>query len=508
MKILPVPKIRDADQFTIDHEPISSLDLMERAAHSIFNHLVADFSAESVFLVLCGPGNNGGDGLVLARLLSERAAKVTVWLVYGSLQPSEENKANRIALEHCGNVHIRLLETVSQLEDECILPETIVIDALFGSGLNRKLSGVWSDLVNFVNRIQSIKVAIDIPSGLFADVMNHTEDQIFVAGKTYTLESPKYSFFFEENGRWIGNWEVVSIPLHPQFNEEVDAENFFTTQDQIRPLLKPRSLFAHKGDFGHALLIAGSYGMMGAAVLASKSCLRSGVGMLTTHVPQCGYHVMQTAVPEALVEVDFKETHFSTLCKADLNRYAAIAIGCGLSRHPDCVSGLKELIQQAGIPLVIDADALNILSENQTWLAYLPKNSILTPHVKEFERLVGKSENSLDRLQKLRAFSIKYQLVVLLKGAYTAISLPNGAIYFNSTGNPGMATAGSGDVLTGLILGLKAQGYASSEAAILGAYIHGLSADLAVEHSQSQESLIASDLFEYYGIAFAKLRQF
>jgi ADP-dependent NAD(P)H-hydrate dehydratase / NAD(P)H-hydrate epimerase len=507
MKILSVPQIREADKFTIENEPISSLQLMERAATAIFESMIKEVHPDSEFHLLCGPGNNGGDGLVLARLLHQRSFPVTVWLIYDSIQPSEDNQSNLLALQKCKNVAIHSVNDASDIQINPASGHVILVDALFGSGLNRKLTGLWSTVLDLVNQVKAEKIAIDIPSGLFADQLNEPDDAIFIADKTYTLEFPKFSFFMRENAPYVGRWKLIPIGLHPRFVSGVVTKNYFSTFAMVSELIKFRPLFSHKGSYGHALLVAGSYGMMGAAILASKSCMRSGVGLLTTHIPKCGYSILQTTVPEALLDLDECETHFSTVDHHQLDKYNAIGIGSGLSKHAESASGLKLLIQQYNRPLVIDADALNILSENPTWLSFLAPGSILTPHPKEFERLTEKAQNSQEQLELLRNFAVKYQVVILLKGPYTAIASPKGELYFNSTGNPGMATAGSGDVLTGIILGLLAQGYASLTATILGVYLHGLSGDIAVKNSQSEESLIASDLIDHLGSAFRLVKK-
>ncbi len=506
MKILSVSQIREADKFTIENEPISSLQLMERAATAIFDSLIKEVHPDSEFHLFCGPGNNGGDGLVLARLLYNRSFPVTVWLIYDSIHPSDDNQSNLLALQKCKNVAIHSVSDVSDIKINSTSDHVTVVDALFGSGLNRKLTGVWAEVVEVMNWIKAEKVAIDIPSGLFADSLNEPDDSIFIANKTFSIELPKLSFLYRENARYLGCWVLVPIGLHPRFLSDVAVKNYFVMDSQVGEILKHRARFSHKGSYGHALLIAGSYGMIGAAVLASKSCMRSGIGLLTTHIPRCGYSILQEAIPEALLDVDENETHFSKINNHHLEKYNAIGIGPGLSKHAECADGLKSLLQQYNRPLVIDADALNILSENPMWLSFLSPGSILTPHPKEFERLTKKVQNSREQMELLRNFAVKHQVVILLKGSYTAIASPTGELYFNSTGNPGMATAGSGDVLTGVILGLLAQGYSSLQATILGVYLHGLSGDIAVANSQSEESLIASDLIDNLGKAYQKLK--
>jgi NAD(P)H-hydrate epimerase len=506
MKILSVPQIREADRFTIECEPISGLNLMERASYAIFERLINLFDKQHEFHVLCGPGNNGGDGLAIARMLSRASYKVTTWVIYNQLEPSEDNRANLSKLQQCEGAIINYVEVLSDFNISVESKKIVLIDALFGSGLNRCLLGLWSDLIHVINQANITKVAVDIPSGLFADQLNNPKDSILKADYTFTFEFPKLTFLFSESAQFIGNWEVVPIGLHPNYIDNLVVKNYYITQQFIQSILQTRANFSHKGSYGHALLIAGSFGMMGSAVLASKSCMRSGVGLLTSHIPGCGYHILQTAVPEVMADVDICETHFSDIDSKNLDRFDAIAVGSGLSRNSECANALKALIQNYKRPMVVDADALNILSENKTWLSFLPANSILTPHQKEFERLAGKASNSEERILQLRDFAVKYQIVILLKGPHTAIAAPNGDVFYNSTGNPGMATAGSGDVLTGIILGLLSQGYSSLNAAILGVYLHGAAGDIATHHSQSQESLIASDIIDYLGIAFQKVK--
>ncbi len=269
--------------------------------------------------------------------------------------------------------------------------------------------------------------------------------------------------------------------------------------------MRPRAQFAHKGDFGHALLIAGSRDMLGAAQLAAKACLRGGVGLLTVHLPACGELPMQTAVPEAMLSCDVLEDTVSSLDFRKLEKYSAVGTGPGLGRSDAAGRCLKQLLQFYRRPIVCDADALNLLSENPTWLEFLPAGSILTPHPGELERLVGHTGDATERLERTRVFAARHRCVCLIKGAYTAVVQPDGHVLFNTTGNPGMATAGSGDVLCGLVLALLAQGYSSEHAAIAGVYLHGLAGDLALEF-QSEESLLSGDLPAYFGAAFKKVR--
>jgi NAD(P)H-hydrate epimerase len=329
-------------------------------------------------------------------------------------------------------------------------------------------------------------------------------DEIICADITLTFEFPKLSFLFPESEKYIGKFDILPIGLHLTYIENTQTKNYFLTSSFIKPLLKKRKLFSHKGNFGHALLISGSKGKMGASVLASQACLRSGAGLITTHIPAIGYNVIQTAFPECMASIDNKEEYITNL--PDLFPYSAVAAGPGIGKDIQTQNVVKLLIQNAICPILLDADALNILGENKTWLGFLPPESILTPHPKEFDNIAGSSGNSFERWQLQSKVSIKYNVFIVLKGHYTSITCPDGNCYFNSTGNPGMATAGSGDVLTGIILGLLAQGYSSKNACIIGVYLHGLAGDIAAEHT-GYEALIASDIINKLGMALGKLRK-
>ncbi len=501
MKILPVEKIREADAYTIKNEPIASIDLMERAATQLFNWIKKRVDRTHTIRVFAGLGNNGGDGLALARMLAKKGYVVKVYLIRYSDKTSEDFRINYDRLPEAG-----LEKNMTDIKDGDPLPVTgdddIIVDAIFGSGLARPVKGFIGKVVEHINSQPAVKIAIDIPSGLFAD--SHSDPKkgaIINADYTLSFQFPKLAFLLPENDRFTGQWHVLDIGLSPEYINRVKVNEFFMQKRDIAPMLKPRRIFSHKGTFGHALLIAGSYGKMGAAVLASRGCLRSGVGLLHTHIPKIGYSIMQTATPETMLSIDRYENYFSEV--PDLSLYNAVGVGPGLGKEHQSQMALKLLIQNYKNPIVFDADALNILAENKTWLSWLPKNSILTPHPKEFERLTGKWSDDYDKLEKLREFCFKYNVYVVLKGAYTAACFPDKNIYFNSTGNPGMATAGSGDVLTGMITGLLAQGYTPGVAAVVGVYLHGLAGDLAAK-KKGQEAMLAGDIIEHIGKAFQK----
>ncbi|MBI2280663.1 MAG: NAD(P)H-hydrate dehydratase [Bacteroidetes bacterium] len=499
MKILTAQQIKQADEFTIKNEPISSIDLMERAATRCVEWLKNKYNTDKSFAIFCGVGNNGGDGLVIARLLAEKKYDVKVFVVEFSKNYSPDFIINLEKLKKTG------IELVTLSEKEVhfkIALNSIVIDAIFGSGLNKPIDGFVAEIIHQMNTHEI--VSIDIPSGLFCeDNQNNNLKNIVNANYTLTFEQPKLAMMFPQNNIFCGECIVLPIGLHPDFIKKVETPYFFTSKQDVKGLVLPRQKFSHKGIYGHALLMVGSYGKMGAAILSSKACLRSGVGLLTVHVPTVGLPILQTAVPEAMCSVD-EETNYFTAIK-NTETYQAIGIGPGIGLEKQTQSALKLLIQNTVLPMVIDADALNSLAENKTWLSFLPNNSILTPHPKEFERLVGKWSNDEDRLKLQLDFSTKNNVIVVLKGAYTSISTPLGKVHFNSSGNPGMATAGAGDVLTGIIASLLAQGYLPEDAAILGVYLHGVAGDLAKEQV-GEVSMIASDIIDQLPNAYGWLR--
>ena len=503
MKILQVEKIREADLFTIHNEPIADIDLMERAANACFYWLVANIAGHKKIKVFCGTGNNGGDGFAIARLMALKGYTTEVFLFGLPEFLSQNCRTNYERLSEMTSAVCTLCDDISGLT--AFHPEEdIIIDALFGSGLSRPVTGFLAEVISFINDQHSIKISIDVPSGLFCDetMANHKNPAIVHADHTLTFAPPKLAFFFPENDFYVGNWILLDIGILKAFIERTETPNFYTTTEDCKKILKKRDTYAHKGTFGHAFLICGSKGKMGAAVLGAKACLRSGAGLVTVHIPSSGNFILQTAIPEAMISLDSDENIFSE--SPDLSSYSALAIGPGLGQADATQRALKLLIQNSTIPLILDADAINILGENKTWISFIPKGSIFTPHPKEFERLVGKSSNDFDRNRIQREFSIKYGVYVVLKGAHTAISTPEGSCYFNMTGNPGMATGGSGDVLTGILAGLKAQGYTSLETCLLGVFIHGLAGDLAAQEL-GQEALIAGDIIQYLGHAFCSI---
>lgn len=497
MKILSAEEIRLWDQYTIRHEPISSIDLMERAAGKCVDWLEENGYVENAFSVFCGKGNNGGDGLAIARLLAIKNYPVVVHILEFGHKGTEDFQVNLARLHQYPQVDIRFIQTEENFHP--LSNNEIIIDALFGSGLNRGIEGVTAGLIGHINESGCRIIAIDMPSGLFVD-RSSLGNTIIKAGHTLSFQTYKAAFLFPENADYTGEIHLLDIGLHNDFYHSVHSPYELTDDAIIHSIHKPRKRFTHKGNYGHALLIAGSYGKIGAAVLSSKACLRSGVGLLTTHLPRGGYEILQTTVPEAMLTADLHLYHITRI-EDDLTKYEAIGIGPGIGTAPETKMMLREVFDAYRHPVVLDADTLNIISMQKDLFKLIPPGSILTPHPKEFERLFGQSANEFDRVRLALQKAKELNSVIVLKGHHSLIATPDGKGFFNSTGNAGMATAGSGDVLTGVLTGLLAQGYGSVETAILGVYLHGSAGDLAAKEI-SMEAMIAGDIIEHLGNAF------
>ncbi|WP_459189183.1 NAD(P)H-hydrate dehydratase [Parabacteroides sp. APC149_11_2_Y6] len=502
IKIFATDKIKELDQYTIQNEPISSIDLVERAATVFMHEFCRRYSKQIRIVIFAGQGNNGADALAIARLLIDEGYRVETYLFNPTEHLSYDCELNKQRL--LGMDKIEFTEVKDDFVPPTLGDRDVVIDGLFGSGLNRPLSGGFPALVNYINQSGATVVAIDIPSGLFGeDNRNNESESIIQANLTLTFSFPKLAFFLPENEPYVGEWKVLDISLDPYIVENTPTSYSLVEEEDMAAVFQPRSRFSHKGTFGHALLIAGSQGKMGAALLSARACLRSGAGLLTVHIPQRGEQIMQTAFPEAMLSFDPHPDYFTTV--PDTSAYSAIGIGPGLGQHLESAVALERILQPIGKPVVLDADALNLIASNKDLLARIPPHSILTPHPKEFDRIAGESNNSYERLIKAQTFAIEHKLIVVLKGAYTAICTPLGNVYFNDSGNPGMATAGSGDVLTGIILGLLAQGMEPETAAVSGVFLHGTAGDLAAIY-RSEESMVAGDIIEMLGKAFKQIK--
>ncbi|NEM96569.1 NAD(P)H-hydrate dehydratase [Pontibacter burrus] len=500
MKILSATQTREADAATLQFEDIDSLELMERAARAFTACFENKFTPQESFFIFCGPGNNGGDGLAVARLLSQRQYAVKVFIVGDPEKASPDYKVNLQRLP--SSVQRQTIVSTADLPQ--LHSNMCIIDALFGTGLNRPVTGLFTDVIHYLNESGACITSIDMPSGLYTDSQTPEESTIIKANYTISFELPKLAFFLPQHEQFVGEWHVVPIGLSTTFIAQAQTNYRYTLASDVRSLLKPRRKFSHKGLYGHALLLSGGFGKMGAAVLAARACLRSGVGLLTVHAPTAGYTILQTAVPEAMTLADKHRKHISEL-PDKMENYNVVGIGPGIGKDKDTKTALGQLLATTSLPLVIDADAINIIAGSDRLKAQLPRNRIIfTPHPKEFERLVGKTKNDYDRLEHLKEFCKEYSCYVCLKGSHTAIGTPEGRIYFNTTGNAGMATGGTGDVLTGVITALVAQNYSLEEACLLGVYVHGLAGDLAAQ-KVGEIGLVASDLVDHLPQAFLTL---
>ena len=503
MKILTSAQIHELDKYTIEHEPIKSVDLMERAATALTRAISARWDTSVPVVAFAGPGNNGGDALAVARMLCDLGYQVRTYLFNISGHLSEDCATNKKRL--ADKKKCQLTEVTQEFDPPQLEPGMLVIDGLFGSGLNKPLAGGFASLVKYINASPAQVVSIDIPSGLMTeDNTYNVRANIVQADLTLTLQHRKLAMLFAEFQPYLGEVRVLDILLSREGTEKIEAEYTITEEDDVRRLLLPRSPFAHKGTMGHALIVAGSYGMAGAAILSVRAAMRSGCGKVTVVTPKKNLAILQASVPEAIIQPDRDEAIFTEA--VDTEQFQAVGIGPGLGRSEQSAVALIAQLRRAQCPVVCDADAINLLSNHRAWMQQLPKGIILTPHPKELDRLEGNSADSFERLARARDLAERLQGYVVLKGHYTSICMPDGHVAFNPTGNAGMATAGSGDVLTGIITSLLARGYRQREACLMGTYLHGLAGDLAAREL-GEESLMASDLVNYLPQAFLRLKK-
>ncbi|MCX7696960.1 MAG: NAD(P)H-hydrate dehydratase [Bacteroidales bacterium] len=509
IKVLSTSQIREADQYTIQNEPISSYDLMERAARACYQWIQYEyFDEDTLFHVFAGIGNNGGDGLAIARMIAESGYHVKIYVVKYSQQTSPDFNLNLEKLYYLSEdnpiVEIQFLEKSADIQQLMgrILPEDVVIDAIFGSGLNRQPEGIAAETIEFINMLDADKIAIDIPSGLFGDGYTPYSSPIVKATYTLTLGAPKLALFLPENEPYVGEWEFLDIQLHPGYLSQAQTRYFLIDFQDIQQIFPPRPIHSHKGCYGHVLICSGSKQMPGAAALSVMAATRSGVGLVTAHVPQSCVLPIQIHVPDALLSLDDHSSFISSIQIP--SKATAVAFGPGVGNNEITANALYDLLTKTKLPLVIDADGLNILANHKEWLDLLPENSILTPHIGEFERLFGHFLNHLERIEAARQIAQERKILIVLKGAYTSIHTPEGETYFNPTGNPGMAKGGSGDVLTGLMAGLLARLKNSKDASMAAAFLHGLAGDLASKQ-KTVEAMTATDLIYHLADAWKEM---
>lgn len=495
MKIFSAAQIKAWDTCTIYQESIQPIELMERAATACFDWITGHFDHSFNFVVFCGRGNNGGDGIAIARLLHQQNYQVAVY-VAGLSRGSGDFEKNLCRYREIS----KKLEFINSEDAFPALENCIVIDAIFGTGLNKKPAGIYPLLIKHINKHAKKIISIDVPSGMYID-NSSTGNEIIKSNFTLTFQNEKLAFLMPENAEYTEQIKLLDIKLSSDFEQKEKVLYELIDKSLIKKLLKPRKSFSNKGNFGHACLLAGSYGMMGAAVLSSGSCIRSGVGKLTCFIPKCGYDILQISVPEAMCRT-FGKKYLEEI-PSDLD-FDVLGIGPGIGNIPSHEKLLKKIFTNFSKPVVIDADALNVISQKPSLYKRIPAGSILTPHPKEFERLFGKTSSDFSTIELALKKSAEYNIFIVLKGHHTFIATPNGNGYFNSTGNAGMATGGSGDVLTGIITGLLAQKYNSLQACIVGVYLHGLAGDLAAEEL-SQEAMKAGDIIDFLPAAFMEI---
>jgi len=500
MKILSKEQLVQANQYTIQNQNITFLDLMERAGKAVFQLIDQRLNGNPVPIhVFCGLGNNGGDGLVLARYLVEHGYIVHTYIVNFSSNRSEGFMQNFNRLKEIVTPWPYQIKGIEDFPK--IASSEIVIDAIFGLGLNRSMESWVKKLIQYINASQCYKISIDVPSGIKADEAPETKDAVIYANSCLTFQSPKLVFFLPETAGYIQDLEILDVGLDQKFIQQLPLNISLIGKQEVLPVYIPRDKFGHKGTYGHSLIIGGSKGKIGSVVLAAKASMRIGSGLTTVVIPQCGYEVLQSTLPEVMV------------CENDSDNYiidfevnfipSAIGIGVGLGKKSKTIASFKKFLKVNKMPLVLDADAINIISENNDLLELLPESTVLTPHPKELERLIGSWKDDFEKLDKVKDFSNKYKCIVLIKGAHSITVIGN-QLYVNTTGNPGMATAGSGDVLTGIITGLISQGYTPKNATIFGVYLHGTAGDLALREFGYQ-ALMASDIIKYIGKAYMDL---
>lgn len=504
MKILSPEQLRAWDQASLSLQKIQSHELMERAAIACTDRILSLVPPQNEITIFCGSGNNGGDGFAIARLLLQKNRSVRVVEIATSEKRSADCERMRQHLLEINSDRLTSIQKEEDLYSFQIAEGQYAIDALLGTGLNRPAEGLTAITIDFINARYAYTISIDIPSGLFADKSSSGNKSIIRSQLCLTFQCPKLALLLPQNQAFAQEFELLDIGLPLSELSQVSTPYYFVTAAEIAALLKPRSKFSHKGNYGHGLLVAGAKGMTGAAIIAAEAALRSGAGLLTVHSVSETLRALQSRLPEAMTSEDEHPDFVSSL--ELLAKFDCLAIGPGLGQQDATATVLKKILQYFNGPLLIDADGLNLLSENKTWLEYLPAETILTPHPGEFQRLAEKTEDDFERLSIIRQFAIRYNCLLVYKGAHTVIAMPDGNLFFNSTGNPSLAKGGSGDALSGILLGLLSRGYTPAKAVLIGTFVHGLAADLCSE-SQSKESILASDLTAKLGAAFHYLEK-
>lgn len=499
MKLFTNEQIRTIERSTIETEGVLPAEIIERVAEGVADEIASRWRPSKPTIVFAGPGNNGADALASARLLYERGFRPSVYLFnIGGDKLSVECIAARDRLLQ-STPDIDFIEVTSRFTPPEISQSHLVVDGLFGAGLREELRGGFMSLVQYINEEHPTMVSIDLPSGMFGDWNPRIVNRNTIhATLTLAIQFPRLCFFMEDNAELVGEWKTIDVGLSQQAISSLPAEFCLVEKRDIHRRLRRRKEFCSKADFGSAILYAGSYGMMGAAQLAARGALRGGVGKLTVCAPKCGYQILQTAVPEALYRNNRGDMILTEIHPE--RDFSAIAIGPGIGTNEITVKALEDFLSAIDKPVVLDADALNCIALRPAMLNTIPILSVLTPHAGEFDRMFGPQPSSEARLRKAIEMAKFYNIIIILKGRYTAIVRPDGKIYFNSSGCPGMATAGSGDVLTGLLTAMMAQGYPAEIASIIAVYIHGVAGEMA-QAKQGEYGVTAGDIADNIGPA-------
>jgi len=499
MKIFTAEQIQKGDRYTIEHEPVLSIQLMERAAEACVNWISENCKNHRNFAIFCGSGNNGGDGFAIARMLYQKGFDIDVFTnSKAKFSPDAQN--NFRELKEISGISVREFK---EAEDYRFDGRTVIIDALFGTGLSRPLEGEFKDLIELLNATANIKISIDLPSGLFADSVSPEGASIFKADYTLSFQFWKKTFLHPETGKYAGKIRILDIHISEDYIAETETENFVINDKAVKQIFRPRQEFSHKGTYGKVVIIGGSYGKMGAAVLSTKAALKTGAGLTFTLAPKCGYEILQTSNPEAM----FIEGGTEFVSHIEADDQAVYGAGPGLGTGKETVKAFIAFLKAHSKPLILDADALNMISQEPQNIKLIPEGSIITPHPKEFERLFGATGNSFERVELAKAKAREHHLYIVLKDHRTQVITPEGKVFYNVTGNSGLAKGGSGDILTGIITSFSAQNYTHEEAAILGVWFHGRAAEFA-SGKYSKESMLPTDVIHEFGKVFTELNEF
>ncbi len=515
MKLVTAAQSQALDRRTTREAGIPSLTLMERAGAGTVAEIHAAFGPvkRKRVAVVCGKGHNGGDGLVIARHLKQAGANVQVWLLHQPAALAPDARTMLTRFRRAGGARLIGRTAASKAWTASLSQTDLIVDALLGTGVSASVTGPYAEAIEGMNASGRPIVAVDLPSGLHADTGARLGQAVH-ATLTVTFGHPKLGLFLHDGIDCAGSVRVVDIGIPADYSESVDATASLLTAATIRRLIPPRRRASHKGTYGHAGLIAGSRGKTGAAALAARGALRIGAGLVTVATPAGTNATLESKLLEAMT-LPVPDTDTAGLALSSLQpllafaeERTAVGIGPGLGQHPETVQTIQTFLRAVRVPCVVDADGLNAATQGSSLWSDCRAPLILTPHPGEMARLCGLEQGRAvneDRLGIARRFATTHGVVVVLKGARTVLAHPDGRLAINPTGNPGMATGGTGDVLTGMIVGLLAQGCSPWDATCAATYIHGLAGDLASQ-KHGEIGLIAGDLIEQIPYALQTLR--